>query len=172
VDDIDQQTFRGRSTAGISALFGFFALLMLFGGIGALTSSHTRNSPWIGWLGIALSGLMVLLAIRAATMGVVASGDGIQVRKWVRTPSFEWSAIREFRFGNEVENLGMREIFSTPVLQTYVVLKDGHHVPMVGLQATRLNRGRSRALVQRVMDELESRRERFQPPEGGAEPEG
>lgn len=94
-------------------------------------------------------------------MGVVSNQDGIRIRNWIRTPFVEWTVIEGFRFGNEIENLRLREVFRSPVLTTYVLLKDGRHVPMVGIQATRLNRRESQTIVQDVLDGLEVQRKRF-----------
>ena len=164
MDDSAGLTFRGRSNPGFAVIFGFFALICFAAGLGSLGSSHTRNeSLGIGWL--ILAGLFLGWSIRVATMGVVSNEGGIRVRNWIRTKFIEWTVIQGFCFGNELENLGLRELFSSPVLTTYVLLKDGRHVPMVGIQATRLNRRESRAIVQDVLDALEAQRQRFCTPD-------
>ena len=110
---------------------------------------------------IALSGLIAGMTTRIAVMGVIARDDGILVRNWVRSRFFPWNVISGFRFGNELENLDLREMLGTPVLATYVVLKNGRHVPMVGISVTRANRQKSRTLVQEILDALEAARRHF-----------
>jgi hypothetical protein len=156
-------TYRGQSTRGIAALFAFMGLLLLVAGIQSVGGPHESTRHLVaGWLLIGLTLVFFVWTIRVASMAVIAGQEGIRVRNWLRSHDITWGSIRRFAFGNEIDDLGLRELLSTPVLQTYVVLKDGRHVPMVGIQATRLNRRRSRALVQEILENLETDRQRFQ----------
>jgi hypothetical protein len=96
-----------------------------------------------------------------ARVGVETSFDGIVVRNWVRQHHIKWSDIRGFDFGEKVAGLSLRESLSSPVLQTYVVLKNGKHCVMSGLSATRVNRTESKRRVQEMLDELDDERRRY-----------
>jgi hypothetical protein len=95
-----------------------------------------------------------------AQMGVTSSRDGILVRNWTRRTFIPWDEIVAFGFGNEIAGLTIRESLNSPVLQTFVVTKDGKHRVMSGLSATRINRAESKRRVKFLLDGLEGDRRR------------
>jgi hypothetical protein len=93
-----------------------------------------------------------------AQMGVTTSNEGIVIRNWFRRKSILWPEVQEFKFGNNINNLSVREGLASPHLQTYVITTDGHHYLMCGLTATRVNRSESRRRVQELLVQLEEER--------------
>jgi hypothetical protein len=93
-----------------------------------------------------------------ARMGVVTSNEGVLVRNYFRHHSIPWTEVESFRFGEQVEALSIRETFASPYLQPYVLLKNGRHYVMNGLQISRVHRSRNRKEVQSLLDYLEKER--------------
>lgn len=93
-----------------------------------------------------------------ARMGVVTSNEGILVRNYFRRHLIPWTEVESFRFGEQLDRLSIREHFASPFLQPYVLLKNGRHHVMSGLQITRVHRSRNRRDVQTLLDRLEKER--------------
>jgi hypothetical protein len=91
-----------------------------------------------------------------ARTGVELSNEGLTVRNWLRTYEIPWQDVSGFAFGDNVNNLSIRESIATPAIQTYVLTTDGHHRVMSGLQASHVRR--SRSAVQLLLDSLELER--------------
>ena len=149
---IERRVYRSRSTRGLAVLLTFVFLMILIGGIAGL-SSEARVGGIVS-IGVASAGL-AWSWLWFAQMGVTSTDQGVIIRNWVRRFYFPWGAIDSFNFGNDVDNLSLREQFSSPVLQTYVVLRDGRHQLMCGLSVTRVHRSESRRRVQQLLDDLE-----------------
>ena len=115
----------------------------------------------IGWAVAAIAfATLYLVWVWAffARMGVVTSNEGIVVRNYFRRYSIPWTEIESFKFGEQVQELSIRENFASPFLQPYVLLKNGKHHAMSGLQLTRVHRSRSRQDVHSLLDYLEKER--------------
>jgi len=151
--------YQSRSTKPIAiALATLFALTYLAGIAGFTRAIHTGEfildttvttlaAAGFGWA-----------TFRMTKLGVVATDKGITIRSWLRTHFVDWNLIESFKAGSDIAvgDLTLRELLATPALQSYVVLKDGHHRVLVGLSATRLNRIPSKAKVQEMLDQLEA----------------
>jgi len=157
-----QQTYRSRSTRWVAGVFVFMGLLVTTGGISAVANPHKGGSSLPGIIGILAGVLVVAWAVGiVARMGVNTDETGVMIRNWVRRRFVRWDELSGFSFGSDIENLSVREMFSTPMLSTYAVLKDGRHMSLSGLSATRINRSKSRARVQALLDGLDAQRRYF-----------
>jgi hypothetical protein len=153
--------YQSPSTKPIAvALATLFALTYLAGLAGFTRAIHTGE--------FVLDTIVTTLAaagfgwatFRMTKLGVVATDKGITIRSWLRTYFVDWNLIEGFKTGSDVAvgDLTLRELLTTPALQSHVVLKDGHHRVLAGLNATRLNRIQSKAKVQEMLDQLEAAR--------------
>jgi hypothetical protein len=152
--------YRSSGTLLSVSVLLFISAISIVGCLAALTSTLSSSSSLVAAaLGLAFAILLLAWTVFVVLrMGVMARESGLEVRGWFRRRDVSWSDVEGFRFGNEVNDLTIREIFSTPMLTTYVVLKDGSHVPMPGLSATRINRKRSRERVGDLLRQLETER--------------
>ncbi len=155
------KVYRSRSTRWMAAALSFVFLLVIVSGANGL-SGGIKRSHAVTAVGIALiivAGLgVVWCLVNFAQMGVTASEKGILIRNWFRRVSIPWCDIEGFGFGNSTDGLSVREHLSSPVLQTYVVMKSGKHLVMSGLTATRINRSESKRRVQDILNQLEAER--------------
>jgi hypothetical protein len=159
----DATVYRSKSTRWLAGALSFVYALVVVTGANGLDGGVNRSSA------VTAVGIVLIVCATAgilwciffyAQMGVVASEQGILVRNWFRRRSIPWQDIDEFRFGNTVQDLSVREQLSSPVLQTYVVTKSGVHYVMSGISATRINRSESRHRVQLILNLLEEERQR------------
>jgi len=154
-----QQSYRSTSTRWVAGLFVFMGLLVTIGGISAVATPPKGGSSLAGIIGILAGVLVVAWAVGVvARMGVTTDEKGVIVQNWVRRRFVRWDELSGFSFGSDIENLSVREMFSTPMLSTYAVLKNGQHLSLSGLSATRMNRSKSRAKVQILLDRLDAQR--------------
>src|SRR5579871_5272797 len=79
----------------------------------------------------------------------------------VRRRFVRWDELSGFSFGSDLEHLCVRELLSTPMLSTYAVLKNGQHLSLSGLSATRVNRSKSSAQVQNLLKRLDAQRQYY-----------
>ncbi len=155
-------SYRSNSTTVMAAFCMLVGLLVMIEGIGATVDPHKGVSSAVGIVGILLGVLGVLYGVGVvARMGVTTSDQGVLIRNWVRRRFVRWDEIAGFSFGGDLDSLGLREMLSTPTLATYLLLKDGGHIGIAGLSATRVNRSKSRAKVQALLDELDAQRRSF-----------
>ena|ERR1700722_8084438 len=157
------RVYRSRSTRWLGATLAFIYGAVFLVALGGLDGgkSHSTAVTSVDVVVMIVAFLAFIWAVLwFAQMGVTASLDGIVVRNWTRRVFIPWGDILRFEFGNEVSNLTTREHFNSPVLQTYVVTKDGQHCAMSGLSATRINRSESKRRVQLLLDGLEDDRRR------------
>ena len=164
-----KRVYQSRNTGPIGVFLAVMFALFLIPGVQFLHGSPRHPSEpieaasalIIGIVGIAWS------LVFMARMGVRVTDEGIVVSNWFRRYSIPWSRVESFRFGDELRDLSVREQMASPMLQTYVVFTDNHHLVMTGLQATRLPRSRKK--VQDLLDELEVvRRQHLGPTTNGA----
>lgn len=155
------RVYRSKSTRWLAATLSFIFLLVVLAGAAGLGGGSKKSSS-ITAVSAAVMAAAVLGLVWSllgfAQMGVTSSDEGILIRNWFRRIAIPWCDIKEFAFGNRVANLSIREGLSSPVLQTYVVTKDGRHYVMSGLAATRINRSTSKRHVQTLLDRLEDER--------------
>jgi hypothetical protein len=157
-----QVSYRSNGTNVIAAFCSLAGLLVMIEGIGGTVDPHKGVSSAVGIVGIFLGVLCVLYGLGVvARMGATTNNEGVVVRNWVRRRFVRWEEISGFSFGSDLGILSLREMFSTPVLATYLLLSDGRHIGMAGLSATRVNRSKSRAKVQALLDELNAQRRSF-----------
>ena len=136
-------------------------VLVIISGVGSIANPDkgVSSARTAGILGVVAATLWIIWALWiVARMGVKTNDQGVVIRNWVRRRFVGWGEIAGFSFGSDIPNLGLRELFSTPMLSTYVLLSDGRHLGMAGLSATRVDRQKSRAKVQELLDELEAQR--------------
>lgn len=154
------RSYRSTSTGGVAVVLLFFGLVVIIEGIGAITDP--TKSVAVGIVGV-VGGVLwsVWVVSVVARMGVTTNDQGVVVRNWLRRRFVGWNAIAGFSFGADIPNLSLREMLSSPMLSTYVLLSDGRHLGLAGLSATRINRPKSRAKVQGLLDELEAQRRHF-----------
>lgn len=155
------RVYRSESTRIIAGVLTFgFLLIFIVGAQGLNGGSH--GSIDIKVVGISMMMFAVLGVVWSlfwfAQMAVIASNDGIVVKNWFRRTFISWHDIKEFRFGNTIDDLSIREEFNSPYLQSYVVITEGRHVVLSGLTAIRINRSESRRRVQVLLDKLECER--------------
>jgi hypothetical protein len=161
-----QQNYRSMSTRWVAGLFVFIGVLVTIGGIGAVAAPPKGGSSLAGIIGILVGVLVVAWAVGVVARMGVTTGDvrgekGCIVQNWVRRRFVRWDELSGFSFGSDIENLSVREMFSTPMLSTYAVLKNGQRLSLSGLSATRMNRSKSRAKVQILLDRLDAQRLHF-----------
>jgi hypothetical protein len=157
-----QESYRSNSTNVIAAFYLLVGLLVMIEGIGATVDPHKGVSSAVGIVGILLGVLGVLYGLGVvARMGVTTNNQGVVVRNWVRRRFVRWDEISGFSFGSDLDSLSLREMLSSPTLATYLLFSDGRHIGMAGLSATRVNRSKSRAKVQALLDELDAQRGSF-----------
>jgi len=154
--------YRSSATLFSASVLLLMSAISIIGCIAAVASKSSGGSLVAAVLGlvfgVSLLAWSVLVVVR---MGVIARESGLEVRGWLKRRNVSWGNVEGFRFGNELKNLTLREACSTPVLTTYIVLRDGNHVPMPGLSATRVNRKRSREKVSEILRELDDERRNF-----------
>lgn len=157
--------YRSRATRGLAVTMTAVAALVLLSGVGGVGQTGASAALEAGGIVLIAVALLAIIWIWVffAQMGVATTDAGIVVRNWIRKSAIPWSEIRSFEFGEHVECLTLREQLASPVLQTYVVLKDGRHQVMCGLSATRLRRAQSKHRVQELLDSLEEARTRRAP---------
>jgi Bacterial PH domain len=157
-----QESYRSNSTNAIAAFYLLVGLLVMIEGIGATVDPRQGVSSAVGIVGILLGVLGVLYGLGVvARMGVTTNNQGVVVRNWVRRRFVRWDEISAFSFGSDLDSLSLREMLSSPMLATYLLFSDGRHIGMAGLSATRVNRSKSRAKVQALLDELDAQRRSF-----------
>lgn len=171
------RVFQSNSTRAMTVVFSFMFVFLFLAGLGGIRGG-TNHSTAIAAVGVAI--MVVAVAGVAwswlffARMGVRTSDEGITIRNWLHQREVKWSDVQAFEFGNKISELSVRELLSSPYLQTYAVLNDGGHQVMSGLSASRMNRSKSRALVQALLDGLEEERLRHKgtgdPPLRGGSP--
>jgi hypothetical protein len=152
-------TLRSTALRKYAAYVSCLGLVLLTIGLVGLSGAYPLSGSVGGYIlgTFDVSGGIAVLAwalFRVAQMGVRFGDEGVIVRNWFRTVSLLWRDIDSFRFGDELKNLSLRESLNTPDLQPYVVLRDGRHIPLVGLAPTRYKRKQSRATVQYMLDSL------------------
>ncbi len=139
----------------------FLYMLILIVGIQGLNGGIHSS------LAVKLVGIVVMLfaalgitwsLFGLSQMAVYTSAEGVVVKNWLRRIFIPWEDIREFRFGNLIDDLSVREHLNSPYLQSYVILKDGRHVVMSGLMLIRIRRAESRRRVQLLLNGLEEER--------------
>jgi hypothetical protein len=159
------RTYRSASTPWIAALVVFMGMMIIIGAAGGIASPHHGDSA-IRFVGIIVTVVGILVIVWAVMivgrMGVTTDNQGISIQNWLRRRFLGWGQITEFSFGSDLDNLSLREMLSSPMLSTYVVISDGRHLGLSGISATRLDRTKSRAKVQELLDDLEAQRLRFQ----------
>jgi len=154
--------FHSDSTMPIALVLAF----MVFGEILQTATPDSKahsnhSSPGNQHLVIVICVVVIIwLLLRMGGAGVRTTPKGLFIRNWFRTSFVPWEQISSFVFGSKLENPSIIQLLSTPMLQTYVVLKDHSHKGMTGLSATRIHTKVSRQRVQDVLDQLElARRE-------------
>jgi hypothetical protein len=155
------RVYRSTSTRWLGATFAFAFILVFITGFNGVGGGKTGSSVIvvISVFVMTFAALgFVWSVFYFAQMGVATSDNGILIRNWFRRRFVLWPEVQEFKFGNDVNNLSVREGLASPYLQTYAVTKDGHHYVMCGLTATRLNRTESRHRVQQLLNQLEEER--------------
>jgi hypothetical protein len=149
--------YRGRSTAGTAWVFTFMGVCIALAGASYATGWHEAHRNVVGGSVFGAFGAALLLWtwFWFVHMGVVASEDGIVIRNFFRRTSVQWADIKAFKFGDDLENPSLKEDFATPDLTTYVVLKNGRHITMSGISATRIHTSLSRERVHEMLDALQ-----------------
>jgi hypothetical protein len=136
-------------------------LLVLFAGIQGLNGGVHRSSAVkaVAFVLIVVAVLGIAWSLfRLSQMAVISSHEGIVIKNWFRRTFIAWEDIKEFTFGNMVDDLSVREQLNSPYLQSYVVLNDQRHLVLSGLSAIRINTTQSRRRVQSLLDKLEDER--------------
>ena len=151
-----RQVYRSDSIRPLAALLTFADAVVFFE-----VASGGNHHVAVGWTVTTIAFATLFLTwIWAffAQMGVVTSNEGILLRNYFRRHAIPWTEVQSFRFGEQVNRLSIREAFASPYLQPYVLLKNGRHHVMNGLQITRMYRSRNRRDVQTLLDCLEKER--------------
>jgi hypothetical protein len=141
-----------------AAILTVMSLLLLIEGLQGLVGHNKNPSQGVKWLGAGLTAAAALGMFYAigfiGRMGVRTNGGGI-VRNWLRSHHLGWHQIQGFAFGDQIENLSVRQMLASPYLQPYVILNDGHHRVLSGLQINRVGRAAQRARVKGILEELD-----------------
>jgi hypothetical protein len=151
-----RQVYRSDSIRPLAVSLTF-ADAVIFYEVASGGSHHVA----VGWTVAVIAFATIFLAwiwTFFARMGVVTSNEGIVLRNYFRQHSIPWTEVESFRFGEQVDRLSTRETLASPFLQPYVLLKNGKHHVMSGLQITRVHRSRNRRDVQTLLDCLEKER--------------
>ena len=150
------QFYQSDSTRPVSFFLAGISALSL-NGIHLFSRTPQRPAAPVaggGFVAVAIIGIVFSL-ICVGGAGVRVTQKGILIRNWIRRQFIPWNLIESFKFGSEINNLSIKEWFSAPMLQTYVILSDNTHKRMSGLGVTRLNTRKSREGVQEILDELD-----------------
>jgi hypothetical protein len=100
--------------------------------------------------------IFVFSVFRVGRAGVSVGENDVTVRNWFRNRTLERKDVDHFEPGYQMDDLSIKELFSTPSLQTFVVLKNGKHLAVSGLSTTRLGTKISREKVRKLIDQLNS----------------
>jgi hypothetical protein len=151
-----RQVYRSDSIRPVAVSLTFADAVLFF----EVASHGKHRAPLVATVAVLVFATLFLIWIWAflAQMGVITSTEGIVVRNYFRRFVVRWTDVEAFRFGEQVDGLSIREMFTSPYLQPYVILKNGKHHVMNGLQITRVHRSRNRKDVQTLLDYLEKER--------------
>lgn len=114
---------RSGVTRGAATALSAVALLLVVIGVSLMTTvqggGHHRAG--VGLFLLLFGALLFSLAIgRIGRMGVLIGGDRVVVRNWFRSRTLKREDIDHFQPGYRMTDLSVRELFSSPSLQTYV----------------------------------------------------
>jgi len=153
--------YQSPSTKRVAAaLATASALVYLAGIVGFTRAIDTGDFVFDTVLTVLGAVGFIWATFRMTKLGVVVTAKGIALRGWLRNDFINWDRIESFQSGSDIAvgDLTIRELLAIPALQSYVVLKDGHHLRLPGLNATRLNRTQSAVRIQELLDQLEAAR--------------
>jgi hypothetical protein len=91
---------------------------------------------------------------RFRRLSIVVSNAGIIVVSWFKNFNYDWSEIRHFDLGDQLNDLTLPQQLSGSNLQAYVTLRNGRHISIPGLGFTRINRKIGQEQVQAILDVL------------------